>query len=34
MGQYLAFYRVEGRTVTILRVVHGKREIAEEGFGG
>jgi len=34
MGNYLAFYRVEGRTVTILRVVHGSRDIAEEDFGG
>lgn len=34
MGSYLAFYRVEGRTVTILRVLHGSRDITAEDIDG
>lgn len=33
IGQYLAFYRIEPDEVTILRVLHGKREIGAEEFG-
>jgi toxin ParE1/3/4 len=32
VGQYVAFYRVEGRTVVVLRVIHGRRDIAAEDF--
>ena len=33
IGQYLAFYRIAPDEVTILRVLHGKREIGAEEFG-
>lgn len=33
MGQYIAFYRVEARTVIILRDIHGRRDIAGADIG-
>ena len=32
VGEYLSFYRIEGRDVLILRVLHGRRAISEEDF--
>jgi toxin ParE1/3/4 len=32
IGQYLVFYRIGPDEVTILRVLHGKREIGGEEF--
>lgn len=32
VGQYVAFYRVEGRTIVVLRVIHGRRDISAEDF--
>jgi toxin ParE1/3/4 len=34
MGQYVAFYHVDGRDVVILRVLHGKQKISSDDFGG
>ena len=33
-GQYVAFYRVEGPDVVILRVLHGKQKISSDDFDG
>lgn len=33
MGQYIAFYRVSDDAVVILRVIHGRRDIAAEDIG-
>lgn len=32
-GQFIAFYRVDGRDVVILRVLHGKRKISSDDLG-
>ncbi|BCH31830.1 hypothetical protein MesoLjLc_37600 [Mesorhizobium sp. L-8-10] len=32
VGQYVTFYHVDDRTVVILRVMHGRRDIAAEDF--
>lgn len=31
-GEYLTFYRVAGDAVIVLRVIHGRRDIAAEDF--
>ncbi|ODT07008.1 MAG: plasmid stabilization protein [Mesorhizobium sp. SCN 65-20] len=30
VGEYVTFYRVDGRDILILRVLHGRREISDE----
>ncbi|MGO4841987.1 type II toxin-antitoxin system RelE/ParE family toxin, partial [Rhizobiaceae sp. 2RAB30] len=32
IGQYVALYQVDDRTVVVLRVMHGRRNIAAEDF--
>jgi toxin ParE1/3/4 len=32
-GQYLTLYRIDGSSVTILRVLHGKRRVGEQDVG-
>jgi hypothetical protein len=31
-GEYLSFYRLDGRDVVILRMLHGRRAIGGEDF--
>lgn len=32
VGEYLVFYRIDGRDVEMLRVLHGRRNISAEDF--
>jgi toxin ParE1/3/4 len=34
MGEYIAFYRIEGRDIAIVRIFHGRRDLSREDFSG